>query len=96
VATVDEALAAAAVVTWELDKPGRVATLQDVVVDPEQRGHGVGAALLRFVEAEALERGCRWLMLESGVRNARAHAFFERAGLEVVSHTFAKPLGGTL
>lgn len=89
----DGAIAAVALVTWESDKPGHVAILQDMAVDPKRRSEGVGAALLAFLETEAQARGRRWLMLESGVRNHRAHAFFERSGLAVVSHTFAKRLG---
>lgn len=82
----------ACIVTTEVDMPGRFATIQDMVVEPHARGRGVGAALLAFVEADAVRQGCRWLFLESGVRNARAHGFFEREGLAPTSHTFAKPL----
>jgi GNAT superfamily N-acetyltransferase len=87
-----EALLGVAVVTFETDMPGRFATVQDLVVEPQARGGGVGARLLGFVQAEAERQGCRWLFLESGVRNGRAHAFFEREGFAPTSHTFAKPL----
>jgi GNAT superfamily N-acetyltransferase len=90
----DGALAGVAVVTWSTAMPGRFATIEDVVVEPAARGSGVGARLVAFVEAEAKARGCRWLFLESGVRNTRAHAFFEREGFAPTSHTFAKALDG--
>ena len=84
---------AVCIVIWEADKPGRFATVQDMAVDPAFRKQGVGAQLLAFVEAEATIQGCRWLLLESGVRNEGAHRFFEREGFAPVSHTFAKPIG---
>jgi putative acetyltransferase len=49
-------------------------------VVPAQRGHGVGRGLLAFLEAEALRRGCTWLMLETGIRQPEALALYERSG----------------
>jgi ribosomal protein S18 acetylase RimI-like enzyme len=66
--------------------------LQDIGIDPAWRSEGLGRRLVAFVEAQAAARGCEWLFLESGIRNRRAHRFFEDAGFEAVSHTFAKPL----
>jgi hypothetical protein len=34
----------------------------------------------------------KWLFLESGLNNASAHRFFERAGYQAISKVFAKQL----
>ena len=84
-------ITAAANVSWSVETPEvPFATLQDMAVEPALRSSGIGAALMAFVEGEARARGMRWLFLESGKNNARAHAFFERFGLHEVSHVFAK------
>jgi ribosomal protein S18 acetylase RimI-like enzyme len=87
----DGAIVAAAYVTWSfevLDAP--FATLQDLAVEPALRSAGLGAKVLAFVEDEVRRRGAKWLFLESGKNNRRAHAFFERYGFGEVSHVFAK------
>lgn len=87
------ALIGAAVVHWSLDDPeAPFATLEDLAVEPARRSHGVGEMLVKLIEAEAIARGAKWVFLESGRHNHRAHAFFERAGFAPVSHVFAKKL----
>lgn len=86
------ALVGAAIALWEADAPAPHVVIADLVVDPSARGGGAGRALVAFVEAEARARGIGWAFLESGLGNARAHAFFEREGFRVVSKVFAKPL----
>ncbi|HEB52779.1 MAG TPA: GNAT family N-acetyltransferase [bacterium] len=58
--------------------------LEDLYVDPEQRGHGHGLALLRALAQEALDRGCPrldWHVLDW---NQLAIEFYERQGAEVM------------
>jgi len=58
--------------------------LEDIFVLPEQRGRGVGKALLRAVARVASERGCgrlEWSVLDW---NARAIAFYEGLGATVM------------
>jgi ribosomal protein S18 acetylase RimI-like enzyme len=87
------AIVAAAAVSWNFEAADApYAVLQDLAVEPALRSHGLGAEMVRFVERAAHARGARWLFLESGKDNARAHAFFERAGFHEVSHVFAKRL----
>lgn len=59
---------------------GPAALVEDMVVAPEQRRQGIGAALLRALEAWALERGARRLQLLADRHNAPALRFYERAG----------------
>ncbi|MEZ6036632.1 MAG: GNAT family N-acetyltransferase [Planctomycetota bacterium] len=58
--------------------------LEDLYVDPGQRGKGVGLALLRAVAAVAVERGCKrldWSVLDW---NTPAIGFYERQGATVL------------
>lgn len=58
--------------------------LEDLFVDPEQRGRGIGLALLRAVAALAVERGCArldWTVLDW---NKSAIAFYEQQGARLL------------
>ncbi|MEO6595434.1 MAG: GNAT family N-acetyltransferase [Planctomycetota bacterium] len=58
--------------------------LEDLFVMPEQRGHGVGLALLRAVAAESVRRGCPrldWNVLDW---NVSAIGFYEKQGAVVM------------
>ncbi|GAA4606228.1 GNAT family N-acetyltransferase [Actinoallomurus liliacearum] len=71
---------------------GRVVSL---VVDENARGHGVGARLMSFIEAEARRLGCEDLELTSNRRRTGAHAFYKHLGFEDACHRsarFVRPL----
>jgi len=88
-----EAIIAAAIVSWDTSEPDApFGTLEDLAVAPAHRSTGLGARMTALVEAEARERKMKWLFLESGKNNVRAHAFFERHGFKEISHVFAKKL----
>ncbi|WOD41881.1 GNAT family N-acetyltransferase [Nodosilinea sp. E11] len=64
-----------------LMKPGIY--LEDIFVQPDYRGQGIGKALLVHVGQLALERGCgrfEWSVLDW---NAPAIAFYQRMGAEI-------------
>ncbi len=63
--------------TWEC-APG--IWLEDLFVRPEQRRHGVGAALLRHVAAITLERGYTRLGWSALDWNEPALSFYEKLG----------------
>ena len=54
--------------------------LKRMYLRPANRGRGLAAALLAFLEGHAAARGCTRLMLETGVRQAEALAFYRREG----------------
>jgi GNAT superfamily N-acetyltransferase len=56
------------------------AIVENVVVAPDARSLGVGAALMKTATALALELGCYKLALTTNVRRMRAHRFYERLG----------------
>lgn len=52
-------------------------------VHPAARGQGVAQRLLGMLEAEALARGCRQFMLETGPSQPEAIGLYERLGYRV-------------
>jgi ribosomal protein S18 acetylase RimI-like enzyme len=56
------------------------ALVEDVVVDPEARGRGVGAQLVAQCEEWARSRGATRLQLLADRDNAAALRFYDRAG----------------
>ena len=62
---------------------GRVACLEDMFVDPGQRGHGIGERLLHEAIRSARDAGCKRITLltdETDETNSAAMRFYSRAG----------------
>jgi ribosomal protein S18 acetylase RimI-like enzyme len=78
VAAVAGAIVAAAVVF--LRRGSDLARLYSIAVDPDWRGHGLGAALLTRVERAARTAGARGLRLEVRADNTAAQALYAGAG----------------
>jgi len=57
-----------------------IADLHRVAVASDRRGHGIGAALVEAVAAEARRRGCERMLLEVEATNGSAIALYERLG----------------
>jgi GNAT superfamily N-acetyltransferase len=68
------------------------AWIPDLVVTERARSQGTGKALLAACEERARTHGCFALSLESASWRERAHAFYEREGMQHVSASFAKLL----
>lgn len=82
-------------VWWVVERAGRLvasaalrpsayrageAELRKLYVDPATRGKGLGAALVRLTESEALRRGYRRMHLWTDTRFGEAHRLYERLG----------------
>jgi GNAT superfamily N-acetyltransferase len=80
---------------YENTHAGLLMYVDDLVTDDRRRSTGIGAALLRSLEASARELGCRLLSLDSGTQRRRAHAFYLRERMEITSFHFAKALTDT-
>ncbi len=67
--------------------------LEDLFVEPEHRGKGIGAALLKHVAQVAFDRGgwLQWLVLDW---NEPAIAFYKRLGAERVEDWLSYRLEG--
>jgi GNAT superfamily N-acetyltransferase len=59
---------------------GRRVWVEDLAVDPDVRGQGIGKALLDAAKGWARERGASHLELDSAETRADAHRFYEREG----------------
>ncbi len=59
---------------------GPVALLDELYVVPDQRGRGIGTALLRAVEDESRERGALLVEINVDGEDADARRFYERHG----------------
>jgi GNAT superfamily N-acetyltransferase len=79
-------------VTPALERERPAAKLAALVVDADQRGHGVGRALVEAMEEEARRRGCDLFFLTTANRRDDAHAFYERLGLEHTGRRYGRML----
>jgi putative acetyltransferase len=61
------------------------AEIKRMFVRSEERGNGVGRALLAALEAEAQRLGLSRLVLETGIRQSEAIALYERAGFSRIA-----------
>lgn len=71
---------------------GPTCYVSSLFVDPAFRGQGCGAALLRHAEQRARARGCRALILDSGLPRVAAHQFYQHIGFEKSCYGFEKAL----
>jgi len=62
----------------------KTAEVKRMFVEPEQRGWGVGKAVLTSLEAAAKNLGVQRLVLETGVHQHAAIALYRRAGFTQV------------
>lgn len=73
---------------------GHFLYVDDLVTAEDQRGQGLGAALLRELSIIAAAAGCQRLVLDTAVANTHARRFYSREGLLDLVVGFVKPLEG--
>lgn len=66
--------------------------LDMLAVEEEERGRGVGGAVVGFVAEEARRQGLRGIRLHVIGKNERARSFYERLGFRVVGYRNLIPL----
>jgi ribosomal protein S18 acetylase RimI-like enzyme len=71
------------------------AELSDIYVADACRRRGVGAALVRFAEELAREKGSSRVVLTAGLNNDDARAFYRALGYNEFGVTLARPLEGS-
>ncbi|MDI6024346.1 GNAT family N-acetyltransferase [Leucobacter sp. UT-8R-CII-1-4] len=71
-----------------LHAPGLTAHLQEIVVDAEARGHGIGDRLMQANEHYCMGRGVRQLSAST----ARIGSFYNHRGFEPVGEHYRKVL----
>jgi ribosomal protein S18 acetylase RimI-like enzyme len=73
---------------------GAAGVLYDIVVDPAQRGHGVGRKLLDATLAALEARGARQVVLSTAERNEPAQRLFAGAGFRRTMIEMTREIGG--
>ncbi|HEY5993465.1 MAG TPA: GNAT family N-acetyltransferase [Gallionellaceae bacterium] len=58
------------------------AIIEDVAVDPEWQGRGVGKQMMKYALQICGEKGCYKAALSSSLKRERAHAFYESLGFD--------------
>jgi GNAT superfamily N-acetyltransferase len=79
-------------ITPVLYRPTSVGRLTALVVAKQERGKGIGRALVDAAEQFFAERGCKLVEVTSNLRLADTHSFYKRLGYEATSLRFKKSL----
>ncbi|MGH9422080.1 MAG: GNAT family N-acetyltransferase, partial [Thermoanaerobaculia bacterium] len=67
--------------------------IQDIVVDPAQRGQGVGMKLLDAINAALAAKGVPRVVLSTAEQNETAQRLFARAGFRRTMIEMTRELG---
>jgi GNAT superfamily N-acetyltransferase len=78
--------------SFENTHHGKRFYVDDLVTDEGRRSHGVGHALLEFLQGLARSRGGTSIDLDSGTQRTGAHRFYFREGFVIPSFVFRKDL----
>jgi ribosomal protein S18 acetylase RimI-like enzyme len=76
----DRAIVGTAALVTYLVPTGVRAVIEDVVVDAQHRGHGIGALLVEYLMDAARSRGARGVGLTSNPRRAAANELYLQLG----------------
>ncbi|AEU34635.1 GNAT family N-acetyltransferase [Granulicella mallensis] len=72
-----------------LAKRGRKsAVVEDVAVDPQHQGQGIGRAMMEHARKQCQEASCYKLTLSSNLKREEAHRFYEALGFEKHGYSF--------
>jgi diamine N-acetyltransferase len=77
-----------------LDEAKRSMLLSKIYVQADQRGTGLGRAMVEFAEQRCVELGCGELWLTVNRNNAGSIAFYERIGFEKTNELVTDIGGG--
>jgi GNAT superfamily N-acetyltransferase len=79
-------------VTPVLHRPTPVGRLTALVVTKDERGKGIGRALVATAERMLKAKGCDLIEVTSNIQLEQAHLFYKRLGYEATSLRFKKTL----
>jgi len=66
----------------QLHHAAPIAEILELVISPDARGHGAGAALFREACRLAKEAGCPQIEVASSLHREQAHHFYEKMGMK--------------
>ena len=61
-----------------------IMVLHTLVIDPAEAKRGFGRAFVSFYEDYARQNGCRFLRMDTNVKNARARAMYKKLGYQEI------------
>ena len=73
-------------IDYHLHHEDKVATIEELVMNKQYRGHGIGKALITYVKQLALDHHCEVIELTSKFARTRAHQFYEQNGFFKASY----------
>ena len=62
----------------------QVMVMHTLVVDPDQKGKGLGKTMETFYENYALQNGCHFLRIDTNVKNISARNFYKKLGFKEI------------
>jgi glucosamine-phosphate N-acetyltransferase len=71
---------------------GNLGVVDELVVDAEKRGSGIGKMLIERIGRIAIENKCKRLELDSSFHRKEAHQFYEHLGFKSRAFWFSKEL----
>lgn len=66
--------------------------LDNIVVKESHRSHGIGAAMMRWIEQEGKRLGCKVAVLDAYTYNYASHRLYIRDGYKILGYHFVKDL----
>ena len=73
-------------------KAGCIGNVDELVVDENHRGQGIGKKLINRIEEIAMSKQCKQIELDSAFHRKEAHHFYESIGYKSRAYLFTKPL----
>ena len=73
-------------------KAGYIGNVDELVVDENYRGQGIGKMLMNRIEEIAISKHCKQIELDSSFHRKEAHHFYENIGFKSRAYLFTKPL----
>jgi len=64
------------------------AIIEQVAVDPDRQGEGIGMRMMKFAMQECRKAGCYKIALSSNKKRVRAHRFYEKLGFVQHGYSF--------
>ena len=79
-------------VSNSLSHQGYLGFVDELVVDEQHRGRGVGTLLLHRITTIAMKNGCQGIALDSDLHRTDAHRFYEQQGFTKRAYLYSKEL----
>ena len=73
-------------------KAGCIGNVDELIVDENFRGRGIGKKLISRIEEIAISKQCKQIELDSAFHRKEAHHFYENLGFKSRAYLFTKPL----